>query len=72
MSQSSKWGLDENSSDEGSRVVRKKVVRGEFQIILKFRKEDEHVNLSLIVLSRELKKKLGEVEMAKILRDGNL
>lgn len=47
-------------------------MRGEFQIIPKFRKEDEHVNLSLIVLSRELKKKLGEVEMAKILRDGNL
>ncbi len=29
-------------------------------------------NLSPIALSRELKKKLGEVDTAKILRDGNL
>lgn len=67
-SQSSKRGLEGNSSDEDNRAVRKKSVKEEFKIILKFRKEDEHVNLSPI----ELKKKLGEVDMAKILRDGSL
>lgn len=39
---------------------------------MKFRKEDECINLSPIALSRELKKKLGEVEMAKVLRDESL
>lgn len=53
-SQSSKQGLLKgNSSDEDNRVVRKKIVREEFKIILKFRKEDEHVNLSPIALSKE-------------------
>lgn len=36
-----------------------------------FRREDEHIRLSPIALT-QLKKKLGEVEMAKILRDGNI
>lgn len=49
-----------------------KVMREECKIILKFRKKDEHVNLSPIALLGELKKKLGEVEMAKILRDRSL
>lgn len=71
-SQSSKRGLEGNSSDEDNRAVRKKIVKEEFKIILKFRKEDEHVNLSPMALSKELKKKLGEVDMAKILRDGSL
>lgn len=47
-------------------------MREEFKIILKFRKEDEDVNLSPVAPSRELKKKIGEVEMAKISRDGSL
>ena len=72
VSLNSKRGLEGNSSEEDVRVVRQKVTREEFKIILRFRKEDEHVNLSPITLSRELKKKIGEVEMAKILRDGNL
>lgn len=71
-SQSSKRGLEGNSSDEDNRAVRKKIVKEEFKIILTFRKEDEHVNLSPMALSKELKKKLGEVDMAKILRDGSL
>lgn len=50
--------LTENSSGEGSGVPRKKVVRKEFKLILKFKKEDERVELSLIALSGELKKKL--------------
>lgn len=43
-------------------------MREECKIILKFRNKDEHVNLSPIV--EELKMKLGEVEMAKKLRNG--
>ncbi|CAJ1074159.1 uncharacterized protein LOC116713401 [Xyrichtys novacula] len=70
--QTSKRGLDGNSSDEGGRIVKRKVEREEFKIVLRFRKEDEQVNLSPIILSRELKKKVGDVEMTKILRDGNL
>lgn len=72
LSQSSKRSFEGNRSEEDRRTVRKKVERKEVKIILKFRKEDEHVNLSPIALSRELKKKVGEVETAKILRDGNL
>lgn len=64
--------LEESSSDEGNRVMRKKLSEGEFNIILRFRKEDEHIKLSPIALTKELRKKLGEVEMAKTLWDGNL
>lgn len=71
-SQHLKRSLEGNSSDEGNRVICKKMVRGEFKIILKFRMEDEQISLSPIALSREVKKKIGEVEMAKVLRDGNL
>ncbi len=71
-SQTSKRGLEGNSSEEDNRVVRKKIVREEYKVILKFGKENEHIHLSPIALSRELKKKLGEVDTAKILRDGNL
>lgn len=59
--------LEETSSDESTQVVRRKVVREECKVILKFRKEDEHVNLSPIGLTRELKKKIGDVEMAEVL-----
>lgn len=41
--QTSKRSLEENSSDDGSRVVRKKTVREEFRIILRFRSEDERM-----------------------------
>lgn len=70
--QNSKRSLEENGSEGDRRVVRDKVMREGYKMILKFGKEGEHVNLSPITLSRELRKKLGEVEMAKILRDGNL
>lgn len=51
-----------NSSDEGNWVVHRKMDREEFKIIIKFRKEDEQVVLSLIAVSRELKKKIRHVE----------
>ncbi|XP_035994688.1 uncharacterized protein LOC118563661 [Fundulus heteroclitus] len=68
----SKRSLEEYSSDEENRVVRRKMVNEEFKVILKFRKEDMNINLSPIAVSREIKKKLGEVEFVKILRDGNM
>lgn len=71
-SQTSKRSLEEISSDEGTNIVRKKIVREGFKIIVRFRKEDEEIKLSPIALSRELEKKFGEVQLAKILRDGNL
>lgn len=43
-SQSNKTNFDENSSDEGSRVVRKNTEREELKIIIKFREADEDVN----------------------------
>lgn len=64
--------LEENSSDEGGSAVCKKIVREASKVILTFRREDEHLQVSSIALSRELKKKIGEVEMAQVLRDGNL
>lgn len=66
------WSLEGNSLDEDSRVIQRKTEREEFKIILKFRKEDENVQSSPIAFNRELKKKFGEVQLAKILRDGNL
>ncbi|XP_027895304.1 uncharacterized protein LOC114158190 [Xiphophorus couchianus] len=62
----------EGSSSEEERIVRRKVVREEFKIILKLKNEEEQDNISPIVVSREIKKKIGDVEMVKILRDGNL
>lgn len=46
--------------------------REEFKIILVMRKEDEHIALGPIALTKDLMKKLGEIEMAKILYDGNI
>lgn len=43
-----KWVRGEISSDEGSAVVWKKIVREEFKLILTFRKEDENIKLCLI------------------------
>uniref|UniRef100_A0A3B5LGW7 Receptor-interacting serine-threonine kinase 3 n=1 Tax=Xiphophorus couchianus TaxID=32473 RepID=A0A3B5LGW7_9TELE len=59
-------------SSEEERIVRRKVVSEEFKIILKLKNEEEQDNISPIVVSREIKKKIGDVEMVKILRDGNL
>lgn len=53
-------------------MVRRKVINEEFKVILKFKKNAENMHLSPTAISRDLKKKLGEVEFAKILRDGNL
>lgn len=41
------------------------------KIILIFRKEDDYVSMSPIVLTRELRKNLEELEMVKVVRDGN-
>ncbi|MED6275833.1 hypothetical protein CHARACLAT_030479 [Characodon lateralis] len=62
----------EGSSSEEERIVRRKVMREEFKIILKLKNGEEQDNISPIVVSREIKKKIGDVEMVKILRDGNL
>ena len=70
-SQGSKRELEGSSSEE-ERVVRRKVVREEFKVILKLKNEEEKDKISPIVVSREIKKKIGDVEMVKILRDGNL
>lgn len=69
---SQKRNFKGNMPDKDDRVVWKKVVREEFKIILVFRKEDENVNLSPMALSRELRKKIGEAEIPKVLRDRNL
>lgn len=53
-----------------SKLVGNKVVAEKCKLILRFRKEDENVSMSPIVVMRELRKKLGEVEMAKVLREG--
>lgn len=51
--QTSKRGLEGNGSDEDNRFACKKnIVREEYKVILKFRKEDEHVNLSPIELDK--------------------
>lgn len=47
-SQTSKRSLEENGSDDGSRVMRKKMVREEFRIILRFRREDERMQFQRI------------------------
>ncbi|MEQ2288688.1 hypothetical protein AMECASPLE_025347 [Ameca splendens] len=70
-SQRSKRELEENSPEE-ERVVRRKIGREECKIILKLKNEEEKENLSPILLSREIKKKIGDVEMVKVLRDGNI
>lgn len=61
----SKQSLEKNSLDDGS-IIRKRIVREEFKIILKIRSEDEGVQVSPIVLSRELKKMFGEVTVARV------
>lgn len=70
--QMSKRTLEENSSDEGTPVVRKKTVREEFKIILKFKEEEQNIQIGPIALSRELKKKIGDISFAKTLRDGSV
>lgn len=67
-SQNNKRSLEGNSSEEDNRMVRRKVERQEFKIIIKFRKTS-----SPKALTKELKKKLGAVEMSsEILQDGNV
>ncbi|XP_014832393.1 PREDICTED: uncharacterized protein LOC106910304 [Poecilia mexicana] len=70
-SQGSKRELEGSSSEE-ERIVRRKVVREEFKVILKLKNEEGQDKISPIGVSREIKKKIGDVEMVKILRDGNL
>lgn len=53
-----------------SKLVGNKVMAEKSKLMLRFRKEDENVSICQIVVMRELRKKLGEVEMAKFLREG--
>ncbi|XP_013857708.1 uncharacterized protein LOC106513433 [Austrofundulus limnaeus] len=69
--QGSKRDLEESSSEE-ERVVRRKVVDEKFKVILKLKSEEGQEKISPIGVSREIKKKIGDVEMVKILRDGSL
>ncbi|XP_035998476.1 uncharacterized protein LOC118564421 [Fundulus heteroclitus] len=54
---SNKRSLGEDSPEEEIRIIRRKI---------------EGINLGPVALSKELKHKVGEVESAKILRDGSL
>lgn len=45
--------VGESSSDERNRLIHKRMVREDFKIILRFRKEDEQVHLSPLAVSRE-------------------
>jgi hypothetical protein len=56
----------------GSAEDFEKIMKEEVKITLKFKKEDENIALSPKIVSKETKKKIGEVEMAKTLRDGSL
>lgn len=64
---SQKRGLEGNNVEENEQMVRRKMDNEEFKVILMFWKEDEHICLSPIALTQELKKKLVEIEIAKIL-----
>lgn len=64
---SKKRGLEESSFEENEQTIWRRLEREEFKIILVMRKEDEHIALGPIALTKDLKKKLGEIEMAKIL-----
>lgn len=72
--QGRKRGLEGSSLDESSDVGCKKVGREQQnpKVILKFGQENEFRNVGLIALSKDLKKKLGDIELAKVLRDGRL
>lgn len=59
--------------DEEENVeTRKKVMMEEFKVILKFRAGQDLTGVSPITLSIGLKKVIGDVELAKVLRDGSL
>lgn len=60
------------SSDENECMTRRKSDKDVFKIILIMRREDEQIRLNPIPLIKELRKKLCEIEMAKILYDGNI
>lgn len=70
FSQTSKRGW-EDSAEEEDRIVRRKVENREYKVILKF-KDGERIKSSVVALSTAIKKKVGEVSMAKTLRDGSL
>lgn len=72
-SQSSKRSLEEASSDEGSAGGRKRVrEQNSHKVILKFKNESEIAKVGVLALSREIKKKLGDVVLARVLRDSSL
>ncbi|MEQ2227247.1 hypothetical protein ILYODFUR_035816 [Ilyodon furcidens] len=59
--------------DEEERVeIRKKILMENFKIILKFKAGQDMIGVSPISLSNGLKKVVGDVELAKVLRDGSL
>ncbi|MEQ2196244.1 hypothetical protein XENOCAPTIV_028509 [Xenoophorus captivus] len=70
-----KWGLNAGKrslDDEEERVEIKKIMMENFKIILKFKAGQDMIGISPISLSNGLEKVVGDVELAKVLRDGNL
>lgn len=60
-------------SNEGNdHIVWKKALKENCKDMVGFQKIEEPIELSPVTLSRELKKKIGDVEVVKILRDGQL
>lgn len=66
-----KRGLEDNSTDEDDRPDGRKIDLEEYKIILRFKKEDEQVVLRPITLYKVLWKKVGDEEVAKVLKDRN-
>ncbi|XP_035989752.1 uncharacterized protein LOC118561624 isoform X2 [Fundulus heteroclitus] len=59
--------------DEEERVeIKKKIMMEDFKVILKFKAGQDMIGISPINLSNGLKKVIGDVELAKVLRDGSL
>lgn len=60
------------TDDEERNEIRKKVMTEEFKVILKFKTDHEISTESPIALTNCLKKTLGDIDIAKVLRDGSL
>lgn len=67
-----KRSLEEDET-EGDRAVRRKLCREEdLRVLVKFKEGSDINDVGLFALTHGLKKALGDIEMAKILRDGRL
>lgn len=58
--------------DEDGVRVKKRVVMEEYKVLLKFKPGQDMFGVSPINLSNGLKKAIGDVELAKVLKDGSL